>query len=63
MTAILFIIAVAEIVWTVWNYMKAEELAEKEEQLDKYSVHLDERANKIAQWEDELINWRKNGKN
>lgn len=63
MTAILFIIAVAEIVWTVWNYTKAEELAEKEEQLDKYSAHLDERANKIAQWEDELINWRKNGKN
>lgn len=58
MTAILFIIAVAEIVWTVWNYMKAEELAEKEEQLDKYSVHLDERANKIAQWEDELLQYK-----
>lgn len=58
MTAILFIIAVAEIVWTVWNYMKAEELAEKEEHLDKYSAHLDERANKIAQWEDELLQYK-----
>ena len=58
MTAILIIIAVAEIVWTVWNYMKAEELTEKEEHLDKYSVHLDERANKIAQWEDELLQYK-----
>lgn len=56
MTAILIIIAIAEIVWTVWNYMRAEELAEKEEYLDRYSVHLDERANRLAKWEDELIN-------
>ena len=54
MTAILFIIAVAEMVWTVWNYMKAEELAEKEEWLDKRDISLDERANKLAQWENEL---------
>ena len=58
MTAILFIIAVVEIVWTAWNYTKAEELAEKEEHLDKYSAHLDERANKIAQWEDELLQYK-----
>ncbi len=58
MTAILIIIAIAEIVWTVWNYMRAEELAEKEEHLDKYSAHLDERANKIAQWEDELLQYK-----
>lgn len=64
MTAILIIIAVTEIVWTVWNYLKAEELAEKEEWLDKRDISLDERANKLAQWEDELISWRKhNGEN
>lgn len=64
MTAILIIIALAEIVLAVWNYLKAEELAEKEEQLDKYSANLDERANKLAQWEDELIRWKKhNGEN
>lgn len=64
MTAILIIIAVTEIVWTVWNYLKAEELAEKEEWLDKRDMSLDERANKLAQWEDELISWRKhNGEN
>lgn len=54
MTAILIIIALSEIAWAVWNYLKAEEIAEKEEYLDKYSAHLDERANKIAQWENEL---------
>lgn len=58
MTAILIIIALAEIVLAVWNYLKTEELAEKEEHLDKYSVHLDERANKIAQWEDELLQYK-----
>lgn len=59
MVAILIIIGIAQIVWTVWNYLKALDLADKEEYLDKYSVHLDERANRLAKWEYELINWDK----
>ena len=64
MTAILIIIALSEIAWAVWNYLKAEDLAEKEDYLDRYSAHLDERANRLAKWEDELINWsQKNDEN
>ncbi len=59
MVAILIIIGIAQIVWTVWNYLKALDLADNEEYLDKYSVHLDERANRLAKWEYELINWDK----
>ena len=51
MTAII-IICIAQIVWNVRLYLKADELAEKEK-------HLDERANRLAEWEDELINWDK----
>ena len=54
MTAILIIIALAEIVLAVWNYLKTEELAERREWLDKRDAMLDERANRLAQWEDEL---------
>ena len=57
MTAILIIIALSEIAWAVWNYLKAEELAEKEEWLNRRDVSLDERANKLAQWEN-LLNER-----
>jgi hypothetical protein len=52
MTAIIIIICIAQIVWNVRLYLKADELAEKEK-------HLDERANRLAEWEDELINWDK----
>lgn len=38
---------------------RLEELDEIKEELDKYSVHLDERANKIAAAEDALtIEWK-----
>ena len=46
----------ALLVWVLW---KMTELDERQEDLDKYSVHLDERANKLAKWEDELIRWDK----
>ena len=35
----------ALLVWVLW---KMAELDERQEELDKYSVHLDERANRIA---------------
>lgn len=38
---------------------KADELDEREEELDKYSIHLGELANKLARWEQELIDWEK----
>lgn len=43
----------------IWVVMKISELDDRQERLDKYSVHLDERANKLAQWEQELMNWEK----
>lgn len=64
MTLFLFIVEIAMLAWLVWNYQKAEDLAEKEDYLDRYSAHLDERANRLAKWEDELINWsQKNDEN
>ena len=33
---------------------RLEELDEIKECLDRYSIHLDERANRLALWEDEL---------
>ena len=41
----------ALLVWVLW---KMTELDEWQEELDKYSVYLDERANKLAMWEQEL---------
>lgn len=41
----------ALLVWVLW---KMTELDERQEDLDKYSVYLDERANKLAMWEQEL---------
>lgn len=37
-----------------WVIYKMSELDERQEELDKYSVYLDERANKLAMWEQEL---------
>lgn len=41
----------ALLVWVLW---KMAELDERQEELDKYSVHLDERANRLAADEDAL---------
>lgn len=43
----------ALLVWVLW---KMAELDERQEELDKYSVHLDERANRIAADEGTLRN-------
>ena len=37
-----------------WVIYKIAEVDERQEELDKYSVYLDERANKLAMWEQEL---------
>lgn len=54
---ILFVLA--SFVLLTWDLWKMTELDERQERLDKYSVHLDERANKLAQWEQELRNMEK----
>ena len=48
---IFFIALIALLSWVVW---KMSELDDRQEELDKYSVYLDERANKLARWEQEL---------
>lgn len=54
---ILFVIGVFALL--AWTIAKMEELDELEEDLDKYSVYLDEKANKLAQWEEELKTYGK----
>lgn len=54
LTLIQIILALAVIAGIAYNFYRSEELDERQEDLDKYSVHLDERANKLAEWEKEL---------
>lgn len=62
MTLLLIIFVLATFALLTWAIMKIGELDEREEYLDKYSVHLDERANKITLWEQELMQWEKDAK-
>lgn len=57
MTILLKIFAIGTFVLLAWVVYKMVEVDEFKEYLDKYSVHLDERANKLAEWEDELRLW------
>lgn len=57
MTFFLVIFAVACLALLAWVIYKMEEVDELKDELDKYSVHLDERANKLALWEN-LLNER-----
>ena len=59
MTFFLIIFVLATFALLAWVIYKMGELDERQERLDKYSVHLDERANKLALWEQELIRWDK----
>lgn len=52
--AIVIILDIVVIVGALYNHYRSESLDEREEELDKYSVHLDERANELAKWEREL---------
>lgn len=54
MTFFLIIFVLATLILLAWVVFKMVELDERQEELDKYSVYLDERANKLAQWEQEL---------
>jgi predicted nuclease with TOPRIM domain len=54
MTIALIIFAVATFALLVWVLWKMTELDERQEELDKYSVHLDERANRLAADEESL---------
>ena len=53
----LIIFVLATLILLAWVIYKMEEVNERQEELDKYSVYLDERANKLALWEQELIQW------
>ena len=57
MTVFLVIFVLATFALLTWVIYKMGEVDERQERLDKYSVYLDERANKLAQWEQELIRW------
>lgn len=57
MTFFLIIFVLATLALLAWVIFKMVELDERQEDLDKYSVRLDEIANKLAQWEQELIRW------
>lgn len=54
MKLLLIIFVLAVLLLLAWVVAKMAELDEREEELDKYSVHLDERANMLARWEQEL---------
>lgn len=48
MNAIVAVLALFVLAGGLYNLYRADELDERQEELDKYSVHLDERANRIA---------------
>lgn len=54
MTIALIIFAVGTFALLVWVLWKMTALDERQDELDKFSVYLDERANRIAQEEDFL---------
>ena len=54
-TIILALVAVAMMVWAIRNVVVGDELAERREELDKYSVYLDERANNLAMLEQTIL--------
>lgn len=56
MTIVLIIFAICTFALLVWVLWKMALLDEKEERLDKFSVYLDERANRIAADEGTLRN-------
>lgn len=57
MTILLIIFTLGVLALLAWVIYKMTEIDEIKEDLDKYSVYLDERANKLAMWEQELIQW------
>jgi len=48
LTILAIIVVLAAIFGILWTFYRQDELDEREEELDKYSIHLDERANRLA---------------
>ena len=59
MTLVLVIFVICVFVLLTWVILKMGELDELKEELDKYSVHLDERANRLAADEQTTIELNK----
>ena len=59
MTILAIIFIAATLFLLAWVIYKMGEVDERQEELDKYSVYLDERANKLAMWEHDLMTWNK----
>lgn len=53
---ILGIITACVVLYGIHNTVRADELDERADELDRYSVHLDERANRLAADEGTLRN-------
>lgn len=54
---IIFVLGVFALL--AWVIYKMGEVDERQEELDKYSVYLDERANKLSLWEHDLMRWER----
>lgn len=59
MKLLLIIFVLAVFAFFIWNLLKMGELDFLEEELSKREAWLDERANRLAIWESELIKWEK----
>jgi len=47
-TVFIIIVVLAAVICVLWTVHRQDELDERQEELDKYSIHLDERANILA---------------
>ena len=54
MTIVLILFVLGVIGLLAWVIYKMAEVDERQEELEKYSVYLDERANRLAMWEQQL---------
>ncbi len=59
MKLLLIIFVLAVFAFFIWNLLKMGELDFLEDELSKREAWLDERANRLAIWESELIKWEK----
>lgn len=62
MKLLLIIFVLAVFLFYAWNLIKMGELDSLEKELSKREAWLDERANRLAIWESELIKWEKHEK-
>lgn len=62
MKIVLIIFVLATLLLLAWVILKMGELDFLEDELSKREAWLDERANRLAIWESELIKWEKHEK-